>query len=239
MSQTILSLTEKQQHFKQAGRLSQQAAPAVYQKYDAYSFEQQFQDRGHASQARGGRAQAGLHASGHHKVLDYLSLSLSSPLYYHPHNLLSQTFTKTIKDLLPHSSEFRACVHHPAGREKDPSVVKDALRYLIKSDFVWNDRYKSDFSQEYYQAQGAVTPLLTGAGAPPGDAADPGESPGSFRQQMILVNTKDMINVFKSRMKVLTESLNKMQRGSQPQGDAQLADDKASSSEKASNDPSG
>ena len=115
--------------------------------------------------------------------------------------------------------------------------MKDTLRHLIKSDFVWNDRYKSDFSQEYYQAQGAVTPLLTGTGAPSGDAADPGEAPESFRQQMILVNTKDMINVFKSRMKVLTESLNKMQRGSQAQGDAQLADDKASSSDQVSNDP--
>lgn len=105
--------------------------------------------------------------------------------------------------------------------------MKDALRHLIKADFVWNDRYKSDFSQEYYQAQGAVTPLLTGIGAASDSAAHPREPPESFRQQMILINTKDMINVFKSRMKVLTESLNKMQKGSQAQGDGQLPDDTA------------
>ena len=163
--------------------------------------------------------QAGILASGHHKVLDYLSLSLSTPLYYHPHHLLSQAFTKSVKDMLPHSSELRASLSQPAGREKDPIIVKNALRHLVKSDFVWNDRYKSDFSQEYYQAQGAVTPLLTGAGVAFSDETGSSRSSGSFRQQMILVNTKDMINVFKSRMKVLTESLNRMQRGSQAQGD--------------------
>jgi hypothetical protein len=37
---------------------------------------------------------------------------------------------------------------------------------------------------------------------------------------MILINTKDMINVFKSRMAVLTESFSKMQKGSNIQSDA-------------------
>ena len=208
-------------------------------QYDPYSFAQQFQDGGRGGNPRGGRASAGLHASGsgHHKVLDYLSLSLSSPLYYHPHNLLSQTFTKTIKDLVPHREVLRACLQHNTKRETEPSVVKDALRHLINSDFVWNDRYKSDFSQEYYQAQGAVTPLLTGIGASSGSAAHSREPPESFRQQMILINTKDMINVFKSRMKVLTASINKIQRESQAQGDAQLSDDRAQNADPSSNEP--
>lgn len=61
-------------------------------------------------------------------------------------------------------------------------AIKDSLRRLIKSEFVWNDRYKSDFSQEYYQAQGAVTPLLTGAG-PVGDGSVASkEVQESFRQ---------------------------------------------------------
>lgn len=92
------------------------------------------------------------------------------------------------------------------------AAVKDGLRRLIKSEFVWNDRYKSDFSQEYYQAQGAVTPLLMGAGPDAGNAVESDEAQ-PFRQQMIVINTKDMISVFKSRMKVLTESLGKI-RGS-------------------------
>ena len=36
------------------------------------------------------------------------------------------------------------------------------MRRIIQNEFLWNDRYKSDFNQEYYQAQGAVTPVLTG-----------------------------------------------------------------------------
>lgn len=60
------------------------------------------------------------------------------------------------------------------------AAVKDGLRRLIKSEFVWNDRYKSDFSQEYYQAQGAVTPLLMGAGAD--DSGESDKAQESFRQ---------------------------------------------------------
>lgn len=111
-------------------------------------------------------------------MLDYLSLSLSLPLYYHPHNLLSQKFTKTVKDLLPHRDTLRSCLHQHAKREQEMAAVKDGLRRLIKSEFVWNDRYKSDFSQEYYQAQGAVTPLLMGAGG----SSKPDIEQKAFRQ---------------------------------------------------------
>ena len=62
------------------------------------------------------------------------------------------------------------------------AAVKDGLRRLIMSEFVWNDRYKSDFSQEYYQAQGAVTPLLTGAGPVNGDVAESRQAQESFKQ---------------------------------------------------------
>jgi len=220
MNQTILSLTERQQHFKLAGRLSRHAGSVAHQRYDHYSFAQQFQERGHESQLRDRRDGSGSHSSGHHKVLDYLQLSLSSPLCYHPHNLLSQTFTKTVKDLLPHRKALRGCLRRQPNREPEPSVVKDALRLLIKSDFVWDERYKSDFNHEYYQAQGAVTPLLTGVGALSGSAARPAEASESFRQQLILINTKDMINAFRSRMKVSSESFGKIQGGSQASGGA-------------------
>ena len=99
-------------------------------------------------------------------------------------------------------------------------MAKDALRLLIKSDFIWDERYKSDFNHEYYQAQGAVTPLLTGVGALSGGAARLAGASESFRQQLILINTKDMINGFRGRMKASSESFGKIQGESQASGGA-------------------
>ena len=104
-----------------------------------------------------------MQASGHHKVLDYLSLSLSLPLYFHPHSALSQKFTKSVKDLLPFREEMRTALYRHADKAKDEEVAKNVLRLMINNGFSWNDRYKSDFGQEFYQAQGAITPLLTGS----------------------------------------------------------------------------
>lgn len=140
-------------------------------------------------------------------MLDYLSMSLSLPLYYHPHHVLSQKYTKSVRDLLPDLQDFRACLSQHRSRDFEAKVIKDSLRTLITNDFVWNDRYKSDFSQEYYHAQGAVTPLMTGS------LSDGEGERETFRQQMIIINTKDMINIFKNRMRVLTESLGKMFKG--------------------------
>lgn len=100
------------------------------QVYEQYSFAQYFNES----------------SSSGHKVLDYLSLSLSLPLYYHPHSFFSQKFTKTTKDLIPHRQMFRHCLFKP----NDTKCVKDALRLIIKNEFAWNDRYKSDFNLEYY-----------------------------------------------------------------------------------------
>ena len=86
-----------------------------------------------------------MQASGH-KVLDYLSLSLSLPPYYHPHSFFSQKFTKTMQDLLPYRDSFRHCILRP----QDQEFVKKSMRVLIESEFAWNDRYKSDFNQEFY-----------------------------------------------------------------------------------------
>jgi hypothetical protein len=36
---------------------------------------------------------------GSHKILDFLSLSLNLPLQYHPHNIYSRKYTKTLHDL--------------------------------------------------------------------------------------------------------------------------------------------
>ena len=133
-----------------------------------------------------------------------MGLSLSLPLYYHPHHILSQKFTKTAKDLLMHKDEIKMgylYCQNPAGSgnaqkaEKEGQTVKNILRLIIQKEFLWNDRYKSDFSQEYYQAQGAVTPLLTGSAT----------AERSFRHQMLIINTKDMLNVFKGRIKILVD----------------------------------
>ena len=85
---------------------------------------------------------------------------------------------------------------------QDIDTVKNAMRQLIISDFISNERYKSDFNQEYYQEQGAVTPLMTGT-SPHWGNGENGTSK-SFRQQMLVINTRDMINIFKTRMMILT-----------------------------------
>lgn len=190
---TVLTLTEKQQHFRHSARLSLQS-----RSYDQYSYEQQFLEDSQKGQSG--------QVSGHHKVLDYLSLSLSLPLYYHPHNALSQKFTKSVKDLLPCREKLRRAVLQHQSQEDEAEGHKVALRILVKNQFEWNSRYKSDFSQDFYQAQGAVTPLVTGKNA--------------FSQQMLVINTKDMINIFKSRMKALSESIGP-QEGSAPEDQQQ------------------
>ena len=73
---------------------------------------------------------------------------------------------------MPYRETLRNCLHKQATREIEMATIKDGLRRLIKSEFIWNDRYKSDFNQEYYQAQGAVTPLMTGADPVNGNASE-------------------------------------------------------------------
>lgn len=87
---------------------------------------------------------------------------------------------------------------------RDIKIVKNVMRRIIQSEFIWNDRYKSDFNQEYYQAQGAVTPLLTGS-----VNSSENHSSNFNRQQMLVINTKDMINIFRGRMRILTDSIRK------------------------------
>jgi hypothetical protein len=199
LNQQVITLTELQQHFRHAGRISKQAQPErageeADKAYDPFSFKQQFmQDAAH--KRSGGAASA----SGQHQVLDYLSMSLSLPLYYHPHSLFSQKFTKSVKDLLPSLNELKTQLHQVASAEHWKENANNSihvLRTLIKEQFAWSERYGSDFSQEFYQAQGAVTPLITGSGE---------AGSRSWKQQMIIVNTKDMINIYKSRMKALQD----------------------------------
>ena len=83
---------------------------------------------------------------------------------------------------MPYREKLRGCLQKHGNREQEIAAVKDGLRRLIKSEFVWNDRYKSDFSQEYYQAQGAVTPLLTGTGPVSDGSEESKKEQDSFRQ---------------------------------------------------------
>lgn len=56
-------------------------------------------------------------------------------------------------------------------------------------EFSWNERYASDFCRDFYSAQGGVTPLLS-----------------QYNQQMLIINTKDMLDNRQLQMAVLTES---------------------------------
>ena len=60
-----------------------------------------------------------------------------------------------------HRDEIKMCYLHCSNpttsgniqkAQKEGQMVKNILRLLIQKEFLWNDRYKSDFSQEYYQA---------------------------------------------------------------------------------------
>ena len=48
---------------------------------------------------------------GSHKLLDYLSLGLTMPLEYHPHNLQATCFTKVAKDLMDIRKEIALVVN--------------------------------------------------------------------------------------------------------------------------------
>jgi hypothetical protein len=119
-------------------------------KYDHFSFEQEF-----VHNYRVGNKAQNAKASGHHKVLDYLCKSLSLPLYYHPHNMFSHLFTKTVRDMLPQ----REKLNESLSQQCSLGATQHALRTLISAQFACNDMYKSDFDFNLYQAQGAVTPL--------------------------------------------------------------------------------
>jgi hypothetical protein len=84
----IITLTELQQHFRQAAKLKRQVSEETEEnggeEYDQFSFRQQY-----VSEALLKRSGGTASSSGQHKVLDYLSLSLSLPLYYHPHSMFS------------------------------------------------------------------------------------------------------------------------------------------------------
>ena len=103
-----------------------------------------------------------MNPTGHHKVIDYLSMSLQLPLYFHPHKVLSQKFTKTIKDIVPEREPIKKLLTSSIAKEADITSMKRLLWRMTEIDFIWNDRYASDFSLEYYFAQGAVTPMLIG-----------------------------------------------------------------------------
>lgn len=100
-------MIEKQQYFKLAAlqpTKNSDRLTGVHSQYDQYSYKQQFQE-GTAAKGMARSTQISVQSQGsntHHSVFDYLGLSLSLPLYYHPHHILSQKFTKTAKDLLPH-----------------------------------------------------------------------------------------------------------------------------------------
>lgn len=153
LNQQVITLTELQQHFRHAGRLGKQAQPEQAKDeadavYDPFSFKQQFlQDASHKRSSGAGSA------SGQHQVLDYLSMSLSLPLYYHPHSVFSQKFTKSVKDLLPSLNQLRTQLTQAPSAEAWKVNAQNSiavLRTLIKEQFAWGGRYGSDYSQEFY-----------------------------------------------------------------------------------------
>mmetsp|Transcript_31355 Transcript_31355/g.47950 ORF Transcript_31355/g.47950 Transcript_31355/m.47950 type:complete len:111 (-) Transcript_31355:2437-2769(-) len=98
LDSTLLTLVERQLHFTQASKLEESSFSKA--SFDQYSFDQQYKNSKTHRQGAGS----------HHKVLDYLSLSLSLPLFFHPHKLLSQKFTKSLKDILPLREAIKKCL---------------------------------------------------------------------------------------------------------------------------------
>lgn len=91
---------------------------------------------------------------GSHKILDYLGLSLSLPLKYHPHNIYTNKYTKILWNLLQvkdHISDF--------GKKEESQ--KELLRVINDSFFYNNLQFKSDFKEEYFNLQTGVTCMET------------------------------------------------------------------------------
>lgn len=142
---------------------------------------EEFNVCGYSEYLTAGKRKTISEASQHHEVCDFLSMSLSLPLYFHPHHTLSQKYTKTVRALLPHAEEMAKCL-------KDRSNMQELLAMLIEADFESHSRYNSDFNLDIYSNQGAVSPLH------------------HRRHQFLIINTKDMLQIFRSRMQLLTDS---------------------------------
>jgi len=63
---------------------------------------------------------------------------------------------------LSEKEDIKKVLASPLTKDQDIDMVKGLIRRIISINFVWNERYTSDFSIDFYYAQGAVTPLLTG-----------------------------------------------------------------------------
>jgi hypothetical protein len=81
---------------------------------------------------------------GQHKTLDYLSLSLSMPLNYHPHSMHTEKYTKLVLMLLQNKT-------HLNNFSKKDASQKAVLKIINDCFFLNNSLYKSDFSHFYYE----------------------------------------------------------------------------------------
>ena len=124
---------------------------------------------------------------GSHKILDFLSISLNLPLLYHPHSLTqgnsssATKYTKSMLDLLNRQRQLGEF-------SKKEDAQKIILRVINDTFFMNNALYKSDFNEEYYHRQSGVTVLQTR------------DTVLGSRQQIIIANTKQMINVMKNKL---------------------------------------
>eukprot|EP00347_Sterkiella_histriomuscorum_P013779 403363397 len=118
---------------------------------------------------------------GSHKILDFLSLSLNLPLQYHPHNMFQGKYTKSLLDLLSNYKDL-------TDFSKKEEAQKLILRIINDCFFMNNSLYKSDFNEEYYQKQSGVSVVQTQ------------NTVFGSKQQLIIANTKQMINVMKNKM---------------------------------------
>ena len=83
-------------------------------------------------------------------------MSLSLPLYFHPHHTLSQKYTKTVRALMPHAVDMAKCLKDGVLTH---AKMPELLTQLIEADFESHGRYCSDFNLDIYSNQGAVSPL--------------------------------------------------------------------------------
>lgn len=91
---------------------------------------------------------------GHHKTLDYLSLSLNMPLKYQPSSLTKNKYSKALHDLLIMKNNMNEF-------SKKEESAKICLKAINEAFYLGNKLYKSDFSKDYFENHSGVTVLST------------------------------------------------------------------------------
>ena len=80
-------------------------------------------------QGERGSSTGGFMGLGCHKLLDYLSLSLNLPMEFHPHDMFSKKYTKTMQTLLDVKSHILNVTGGAAGMS--PADIAESQRVML------------------------------------------------------------------------------------------------------------